>query len=327
MGKRLSITILTLLLVSLLTFIAFALIPGDPALLALDIDASVEQIAALRMEMGLDKSLPQQYCAWLGKFLMGNLGNSSRFRGASISGMILERLPVTFTLAIFSLVFIFLIAIPVVLVSVRKESGITDRVLNTLTALNISLPGFFLGVLFIWIFGIIFRLFVPGAYVDYRQDPVSFALYLVFPAFAVAMPNAAILIKFLRAQVLQQLRSDYVRSAFSKGASRRQVLYGHVFKNAVTPVVTLMGMIVGEIFSGSIVIEQVFSIPGIGRLLISSITSRDYSMVQTLVVYIAFIVVLANTAADIVIRIIDPRITANDSIATAASAGSGGAIS
>jgi ABC-type dipeptide/oligopeptide/nickel transport system permease component len=315
-GKRLSITILTLLLVSLLTFIAFALIPGDPALLALDVDASAEQIAALRVEMGLDKSLPQQYCAWLGKFLTGNLGNSSRFRGASISALILERLPVTFTLAVFSLVFIFLIAIPVVLVSVRKESGVIDRVLNTVTALSISLPGFFLGVLFIWIFGIIFRLFVPGAYVDYRQNPFAFAAYLVFPALAVALPNAALLVKFLRAQVLQQLRADYVRSAFSKGAGRQQVLYGHVFKNAVIPVVTLMGMIVGEIFSGSIVIEQVFTIPGIGRLLIASIGSRDYSMVQTLVVYIAFIVVLANTAADIVIRVIDPRITEGDGAAS-----------
>jgi ABC-type dipeptide/oligopeptide/nickel transport system permease component len=309
-GKRLSITLLTLLLVSLLTFLAFAIIPGDPALLALDVDATEEQIEALRVEMGLDKSLPQQYGTWLVNFLTGNLGNSSRFRGASISGMILERLPVTFTLGIFSLVFMLLIAVPVVLVSVRKEGGILDRILNTLTALNISLPGFFLGVLFIWIFGIILRLFVPGAYTDYRQDPLSFIAYLVFPALAVAMPNAALLVKFLRAQVLQQLREDYVRSALSKGVSRRRLLYTHVLKNAVIPAVTLMGMIVGEIFAGSIVIEQVFTIPGIGRLLIASITSRDYSMVQTLVVYIAFMVVLANTLADILIRIIDPRISA-----------------
>jgi ABC-type dipeptide/oligopeptide/nickel transport system permease component len=308
-GKRLSITVLTLLLVSLLTFTAFSLIPGDSALLALGIEASDEQVAALRAQMGLDKSLPWQYVSWLGKFLTGNLGNSARFRGASISGMILERLPVTCTLAGFSLGFMFLIAVPVVLWSVRKEGGIADRILSTLTALSISVPGFFLGVLFIWIFGLLFRLFVPGAYTDYRQDPLAFAWYLVFPALAVALPNAAILVKFLRTQILQQFRQDYVRSARSKGADRRRVLYAHVLKNAVTPAVTLLGMIVGEIFSGSIVVEQVFAIPGIGRLLIASITSRDYSMVQTLVVYIACMVVLANTLSDIIIRSIDPRIS------------------
>jgi ABC-type dipeptide/oligopeptide/nickel transport system permease component len=311
-GKRLFITILTLFLVSVLSFMAFSLIPGDSALLVLGIEATDAQVQALRTQMGLDRSLPWRYAAWLGKFITGNLGNSSRFRGAPIFTMILERLPVTFTLAGFSLVFTFLIAVPAALLPAKKEGGIADRILSTLTALGISLPGFFLGVLFIWIFGLSFRLFVPGAYIDYRQDPLSFALYLVFPALAVALPNAAILVKFLRTQILQQLRLDYARSARSRGADERRVLYGHVLKNAIIPVVTLLGMIVGEIFSGSIVIEQVFAIPGIGRLLITSITSRDYSMVQTLVVYIAFIVVLANTLADIIIRIIDPRISAGE---------------
>jgi ABC-type dipeptide/oligopeptide/nickel transport system permease component len=310
LARRLSITLLTLVLVSLLSFLAFALIPGDPALLVLGIEASDEQVQALRVEMGLDRGLVERYWTWLGKFLGGDLGNSARFRGASVSGMILERLPVTFSLAALSLVLTLLITAPATLVSAKKEGGIADRILTTLTALNISLPGFFLGVLFIWIFGIVLRLFVPGAYVDYRQDPLSFAAYLVFPALALALPNAAILVKFLRAQILQQLKLDYVRSALARGAGRRRILYGHVLKNAVIPGVTLLGMIVGEIFAGSIVIEQVFAIPGIGRLLISSITSRDYSVVQTLVVYMAFMVVLANTLADIIIRIIDPRISA-----------------
>jgi ABC-type dipeptide/oligopeptide/nickel transport system permease component len=310
-GKRLSITVVTLFLVSLLTFLAFALIPGDPALTALGIEAEEEQIQALRVEMGLDQSLPRQYIGWLGKFLTGNLGNSARFRGASVSGMILERLPVTFSLAALSLVFMILIAVPAVLAPAQREGGGLDHAVNALTALSISFPGFFLGVLFIWIFGILLRFFIPGAYVDYRQDPPAFAAYLVFPALALALPNAAVLVKFLRAQVLQQLRQDYVRSALARGAGRRRILYGHVLKNAVIPGVTLLGMIVGEIFAGSIMIEQVFGIPGIGRLLISSITSRDYSMVQTLAVYTAFIVVLANTLADILIRIIDPRISAD----------------
>ncbi|MDR0997689.1 MAG: ABC transporter permease [Treponema sp.] len=307
-GKRLLITAVTLLLVSLLTFLAFSIIPGDPALLVLGTEATEEQIAALRVEMGLDRSLPEQYLSWLSNFITGNLGNSSRFRGESIVSMIRERLPVTFTLAILSLAFIILITGAVVLLSAKKEGGLPDRILNTFTALNISLPGFFLGVIFIWIFGILLRLFVPGAYVDYRENPLAFGAYLVFPALAVAIPNAAIMVKFLRAQVFLQLKSDYVRTAYSKGCGLGEVFRSHVLKNAVIPAVTLLGMIVGEVFSGSIVIEQVFTIPGIGRLLIASITSRDYPMVQTLVVYIAFIVVIANTLADIAIRIIDPRI-------------------
>jgi ABC-type dipeptide/oligopeptide/nickel transport system permease component len=307
-GRRLIITLITLFLVSVFTFAAFSLIPGDPALLALGTEATDEQVEALRAEMGLDRPLPVQYIGWLKNFLTGNLGNSSRFRGASISGMIRDRLPVTFSLASIALVFILIISIPTVLLSVKKEGSALDRSMNTLTAVNISFPGFFLAVLFIWIFGLILKLFVPGAYIDYRTDSSGFLRYLVFPALAIAIPNAAILVKFLRASVFQQLRSDYVRTAYSKGNSPRRTLYVHVLKNAIIPGVTLLGMIIGEIFSGSIVIEQVFTIPGIGRLLIASITSRDYPMVQTLVVYIAFIVIVANTLVDIAIQSIDPRI-------------------
>ena len=307
-GKRLAITALTLFLVSFFTFAAFSLIPGDPALLALGIEASDEQLAAFRTEMGLDRGFFEQYFSWLGKFLSGAPGSSSRFRGESISALVAERLPVTFSLALLSLTLILLISIPLAMLSVKKENGITDRVLNTLTAVTISFPGFFLGILFIWVFGLVLRLFVPGAYVDYRDNFPSFIAYLFFPALAVAVPNAAILVKFLRGSIFRELKSDYVRTALSKGSTRRGVLREHVLKNAAIPAITTLGMITAEIFSGSIVIEQVFTIPGIGRLLIASITSRDFAMVQTLVVYIAFVVVLANTLADIAVRVVDPRI-------------------
>ncbi|MDR3146672.1 MAG: ABC transporter permease [Treponema sp.] len=307
-GRRLLITILTLFLVSLLTFAAFRFIPGDPAVLALGVEATAEQLAALRAEMGLDRSLPEQYFFWLGNFFTGNLGNSARFRGIPIAELIAERLPVTFTLAFMAVVFILLISLTVTLLTVRRENSILDKLVNTITTINISIPGFFLGVLFIWIFGLLLRLFTPGAYVSYRENAGAFLGYLVFPALAIAIPNAAVVIKFLRGSVFQQLRGDYVRTAYSKGGSRRWVLYRHVLRNAVIPALTLLGMIIGDIFSGSIVIEQVFTIPGIGRLIIASITSRDFPMVQTLVVYIACVVVLANTLVDIAIRMIDPRI-------------------
>ena len=164
-SRRLVLTILTLFLVSILSFGAFRLIPGDAALLALGTEATEEQIQALRTEMGLDKSFPEQYISWLKNFLTGNLGYSARFRGVPISELIQSRLPVSFALAGLSFLFVIAIAVPVSLLSVKKENSLVDRIVTTFTALNISIPGFFLGILFIWIFGLILRFFVPGAYV------------------------------------------------------------------------------------------------------------------------------------------------------------------
>jgi ABC-type dipeptide/oligopeptide/nickel transport system permease component len=307
-GKRLAVTVLTLFLVSLFTFLAFRLIPGDAAILAVGTDATEEQLEVYRTELGLDRSLPVQYLGWLKNFLTGNLGASSRFRGSAVSDLIADRLPVTFHLAFFSLVFIVVIAVPASFIGVKKEDGPAGQIVNVFTALNISMPGFFLGVLLIWIFGLVFRLFTPGAYIDYRENYGAFLGCLVFPALAIALPNAAILVKFLRSSILKEFDSDSVRTARSKGLSRNGALFRHVVKNASLPAVTIMGMILGEVFSGSIVIEQVFTIPGIGRLLIAAITSRDYPMAETLIVYIAFVVILGNTLVDIVIRVIDPRI-------------------
>ncbi|MDR2071167.1 MAG: ABC transporter permease [Treponema sp.] len=306
--NRLLTTLLTLFLVSVITFTAFHVIPGDPAAVMLGLEATEGQLAALRAELNLDKSLPVQYGLWLKGFFTGSLGNSVRFRGEPIAGMVLERLPVTFSLAVLSIIFIFLLAIPAALLPLGRENSPLDQGINTAATIMISFPGFFLGVLLMWIFGILLKLFVPGGYVPYQQDFGGFLAYLVFPALAIALPNAAVVVKFLRGSIFLQLHSDYVRTAYSKGNSRYRVLYRHALKNAVIPAVTLMGMITADVFSGSIVIEQVFTIPGIGRLLIASITSRDFSMAQILVIYIAFIVVLANTLADIAIQIIDPRI-------------------
>ena len=307
-GKRLVITALTLFLVSVVTFAAFRLIPGDAALLSLGLDATEAQIEALRAEMGLDRSYPEQYFSWLRGFLTGNLGYSTRFMGASVSGMIAERLPVTLTLAALSFIFIISIAVPVSLIAVKKENSVANHIINTVTALNISIPGFFLGVLLTWIFGIVFRVFVPGAYVCYTEDVLAFLGSLFFPALAIALPNSALVIKFLRSSVFRELQSDYVRTVKSKGGGRLRILLRHVLKNASLPTITLLGMITGEILSGSIVIEQVFGIPGMGRLLLVSITARDYTMIETLVIYIAFAVIMANTLADIVLQIVDPRI-------------------
>ncbi|MDR0583132.1 MAG: ABC transporter permease [Treponema sp.] len=306
--RRLAIALVTLFLVSVFSFLAFSVIRGDPASLILGTEASAEQVAALRAGMGLDRSIGARYLSWLAGFFTGRLGNSVRYRGESISAMIADRLPISFALALLSLFFILLIAVPLSLFSVRREGGLADTLANAFTALSISVPAFFLGVLFIWIFGVKAGLFRPGVYIDYRQNFPGFIACLCFPALAIALPNAAVLVKFLRSSLYKELRSDYVRTARSKGGDRSLVLRRHALRNALVPSITVLGMVVAEVFSGSIVIEQVFTIPGIGRLLISAIRSRDYQLIQTLVVYIAGVVLIANTLVDIVIQIIDPRI-------------------
>jgi len=295
-------------LVSFFCFLAFSVIRGDAASIIGGTSISPEQLSQLREEMGLNRNAFSRYFDWLFNFLSGNPGSSMRYKGEAISTMITGRLPVSFSLAILSLFFILLIAVPFSLFTVRREADMADRFVNFLTAAGISTPGFFLGLLFIFIFGYIFNLFIPGQYIDYREDFSGFLGCLFFPALAIAVPNAAVMTKFLRGSLFQELNSDYVRTAKSKGAGRFYILYRHVFKNAVIPTITIFGMVIAEVLSGSIVIEQVFSIPGIGRLLITAITSRDYPLIQALMVYIAFIVVAANTIADIIIMIIDPRI-------------------
>jgi ABC-type dipeptide/oligopeptide/nickel transport system permease component len=294
-------------LVSVFCFLSFNVIRGDPASFLAGLDSSPEYLEMLREEIGLNKNIFLRYFDWLGGFLSGSL-NSLRFSGEAIPTMIGERFTVSFSLALLSLFLILAISLPVSLLTVRREGSKSDRITNILTAAGISAPGFFLGLLFIWIYGFIFKLFVPGYYIDYRENFFGFIGCLFFPALAIAIPNAAILVKFLRGSLFQELHSDYVRTAKSKGAGSFYILRRHVLKNALIPAITITGMIIAEVFSGSIIIEQVFTIPGIGRLLVAAISSRDYPLIQSLMVYIAFVVVFANTLADIVIMIIDPRI-------------------
>ena len=306
--RRVVIAVITMFLVSVFCFAAFAVIRGDPASAAAGVISTPEQLAALREEMGLNRGVFTRYIDWLAGFLSGNPGNSFRFRGGAVSALIAERLPVTLSLALLSLFLVLAISVPLSLFTVRREGGAADRFVNFITAAGISAPGFFLGLLFIWFFGFTLKLFIPGLYIDYRENFFGFLGCLFFPALAIAVPNAAVLVKFLRGSLFQELQSDYARTAKSKGADRGYILRRHVLKNAVIPAITVLGMITAEVFSGSIIIEQVFTIPGIGRLLIAAITSRDYPLIQTLMVCIAFIVVAANTLADIIIMILDPRI-------------------
>ena len=306
--RRIILAIITLFLVSILCFLIFNVIRGDTAAVLGGMWVSPEQLETLREELGFNRNIFIRYIDWLGNFLKGNAGISYSFSGEEVSVLILQRLPVSLSLALLSLFFIIIISFSFSLLTVKKEGNITDLAANFLTAAGISTPGFFLGLLFIFIFGFIFKLFIPGNFIHYTENFFGFINCLIFPALAIAFPSSAILIKFLRGSLFAELQSDYVRTARSKGANFFYILQHHVLRNALLPAITMLGMIIAEIFSGSIIIEQVFSIPGIGRLLISAISSRDYQLIQALMIYISFLVVIANTLADIAIMFIDPRI-------------------
>ena len=306
--RRIVIALITVFLVSILCFLAFSVIRGDPASFLAGINASQEQLSVLREEMGLNRNVVIRYLDWLSGFISGRTGVSLSFRGESVSALISQRIPITVTLALLSLFFILLISIPVSLLTVNREGGILDGIVNFLTAAGLSTPNFFMGLLFIFFFGFGLKLFIPGEYINYNENFFGFIRCLCFPALAIAIPNAAILVKFLRGSLFAELRGYYVTMARSKGAGGLYILRRHVLKNALLPAITIFAMIIAEVFSGSIIIEQVFTIPGIGRLLITAISSRDYPLIQSLMVYIAFIIITANTLADIAIMIIDPRI-------------------
>ncbi|MBQ3972872.1 MAG: ABC transporter permease, partial [Lachnospiraceae bacterium] len=224
------------------------------------------------------------------------------------SQLLKGRLPVTLALGLISLVIILLLGIPLGILAARKRGTWVERIIHFLTILGISVPNFFLCILLMWIFGMVLHFFTPGEYISYTKNVSGFFRSLFWPALSIAIPQTAILTKYIRTAMLEELGEDYVRTARGKGAGETWILYLHVLKNAIVAVVPLIGMIVASVLSGSIIIEQVYGIPGMGKLLIGAVTSRDFPLTQTLVIYITVLIVVTNFLVDIAIQLIDPRI-------------------
>lgn len=297
----------TLLLVSILTFLIFQVMPGDPALAMLGLDAEEHQLELLRKEFNLDSPLHLRYLYWLSDVLQGDLGTSIRFQ-ESVNTMLLTRLPVTLSLTFLSLGFVILLAIPLGVMAASTHRGILDYLITISTQLGMAIPSFWLGILLMMLFGLVFKWIDPLGYVPWEDNVFHFLKSLLLPALAIAIPQIAVVVRYLRAAFLDELKLDYVRTAKSKGLAENIVLYKHVFRNAMIPVLTVFGLIVARILAGSIVLEQVFSLPGIGRLLITSISYRDYPMISGTVLYIAVAVVSINLCIDLIYRFLDPRI-------------------
>lgn len=305
--KRVLLLIATLLLVTILAFVGFSIIPGDPTSSILGVEATPEQIAALRDRLGLDLPIWQRYLHWLGGLLTGNLGESYNY-GMPVAQLLSTCVTHTLTLAVLAFVLIVAISLPLGIIAARYEGGVVDRVLTILNQITMSVPNFVAGILLVYVFGLVLRLFQPGAIVTPQAGWGPYLWYMLFPALAVALPRSAMTVKMLRGSILSELGQDYIRTAYSKGNSKTSALWRHVLRNAMIPVVTFLAMTVADIMAGSIVVEQVFGIPGLGKMLVTSIGNRDYPVVQAIVVLIATVVVVCNFAADLLYRVMDPRL-------------------
>ena len=306
-AKRIAMLLLTMVIVSLLAFVAFDLISGDPATAMLGTEATPEKVAALREQLGLNRLLMVRYGEWLLGFFTGDLGVSYSYR-QPVWDLIAPKALVTLCLSGLTFVLIVAVSIPLGLRSARSSGGILGGVRTLVNQLCMAVPPFFTGILLSWLFSTLLRWFVHGQFPGLDKDLGGSLKYLFFAALALAIPRIAMTVRMLRSTVQGEMRKDYVRTAISRGNDRGGVLYRHVLKNALVPVVTFLAQTMAEIVASSIVVEQVFAIPGLGRMLVSSIANRDYPTVQAIVVILAFWVVLAGTVADLLNQRIDPRL-------------------
>ena len=305
--KKIVTLFITLLIISFLSFLAFSLIPGDAALSALGLDADKAVVEALREELGLNRPIPVQYADWLLSALQGDFGESTQYH-LPVKQLVAQRLPVTITLALYAMVFVVLVSFPLGLLGARKQEGVIDTIIMIVSQIGMAIPQFFLGIVLTFLFGIVLSVFPVGGYVSYKEDFGGFLSFLILPAVAVAIPKTAMMIRYIRNTVVAQMKLDYVRTARGKGNSEKRVLLNHVLINSLMPVVTMLAMMAADVLAGSIVVEQVFNIPGLGRLLTTAIANRDYPVVQAIVVYMACTVVVMNTIADIAYQKLDPRV-------------------
>ncbi len=309
--RRLSALALTMLVVSLCAFAAFSGISGSAAEARLGTQATAERVAALREELGLNRPFPTRYGEWLAGFVTGNLGQSLTYR-QGVGELLRDKILVSLILSAMSFALIALCSVPLSLLVTRFVGGPLDAAHTVLNQFCMSVPPFFTGLLLSWVFGVTLHWFTPGAFPGLSRTGDALR-FLVFPAVAIAIPRIAMTVRMLRGTLLRELSRDYVRTAISRGSDRDTVLKRHVLKNSLTPTVAFLAQMMAEIVAGVIVVEQVFGVPGLGRMLVVSISNRDYPVVQAIVVILAFWVVAANTAADLINARIDPRLSLADS--------------
>ena len=305
--RKTGVLIATLLLVSLLAFLAFQIIPADPVTMMLGTDYTPERAEALRHQLGLDRGVLVRYWDWLSGFVRGDMGVSYSY-AVEVREVLRGKIAVTAALSLLSWVLVTAVSIPLGIALARYKGRKLEQITVSLNQILMSVPSFFLGILLTWLFGLVLRLFIPGRFVPFSESVPGCLGYLFFPALAISVPKTAKTAKLLRSAILGEMKQDYVLTAYSHGNSRWMVISRHVLRNALLPVVTYLAMSLADIVASSIIVEQVFVVPGLGRLLIASISNRDFPVALCIVVMIAFVVVVMNYLADLLTQAIDPRV-------------------
>ncbi len=301
--KKLGELLVTMVVVSFLTFAAFDIIPGDPATNMLGTQATPEKVEALREELGLNRPFLVRYGDWLLGFFTGDLGVSYDYN-QEVWSLIKEKLLVTMCLTFMSFILIVGLSVPIGMLVGEKKSWL----IIAIDQLCMAVPPFFTGLILTWIFGITLKLFTHGSFPGIYNDFFGSLKYMIYAAVSISIPRIAMTVRMMSGTVSQELRKDYVKTALARGGRGKYILRHHVLRNSSVPIVTFLAQTMAEIIGGSIVVEQVFAIPGLGRFLVASISNRDYPSVQAIVVILAFWVVLAGIISDVINMNIDPRL-------------------
>ena len=305
--KRLGSLIVSLFVASLIIFACIEIVPGDPASFMLGVNAQPDTVNALREELGLNTSHTQRYVSWISGLLKGDLGTSYTYR-SPVSDIVSDRLQVSVPLALYALTLTILIAFPVGVLAAAWRGSAVDLFVMGATQLGIAVPNFWFAIMMVIVFAINLGWFSAGGFPGWDAGILAVIKALTLPAVALALPQASILARVMRSSLLDTLSEDYIRSARAKGLSRRQVMWRHALRNAMIPVLTIIGLQFSFLLAGAIIIENVFFLPGLGRLVFQAITQRDLIVVESVVMLLVFAVVIVNFLVDLAYAWVDPRL-------------------
>ena len=307
LAQRLASAFLVLVLVSALSFGIIWLVPGDPTAVLLDANTSPEQVARLRAQLGLDKPLLLQIVEWYGRILRGDLGQSILLN-RSVMAAILERLPVTLSLAGISLVLAVFLGVLAGIIAAMNHNRWPDQLIMATALLGLSVPDFWLGLMMVFLFAVQFGWFPTGGFVPLQDSVAGWARSIAMPALALALVQMGFIARMARASMLEVLSQDFIRTADAKGLSRADIVLRHGLPNALVPILTVIGIVAGALLGGTVIIEQVFSLPGIGRLVIGAVLSRDFPVIQGGLLFLAVIYLAVNLIVDVLYAVVDPRV-------------------
>ena len=305
--RRLLASIPVLFLVSLITFGLLWLVPGDPASVFLDASATQEALNRVRHELGLDQPFLLRMGDWYLRLLHGDLG-TSLLLNRSVTSAIFERLPVTLSLTALAFVLAVLLGVAAGVLAAVRHGRALDQTMMTLALLGLSIPEFWLGLVLIWLLAVLLPIFPAGDYVAFAQDPWQWARHIALPTFTLACVQMGFIARMTRSSMLEVLGQDFIRTARAKGLPEPYIVLRHGLGNAMVPVTTVMGIMVGALLGGAVVTEQVFSIPGLGRLIIGAVLSRDFPVIQGGLLFLALIYLVVNIVVDLLYAVIDPRV-------------------